>query len=210
MNEDRNDQIDSSNAIQPEKTPLIVGPGIVIKGNIVSEYDDPDLRMLIIGRVEGDITTKGVVQIAKGAVVAANAQIEAGVIIVAGSITGEKVTIRANLLVLQATGNVAVDNVCLPSGGLEQQRGGILNARLNMFSAPLDQHVDEHIGQKSGQSVAIPFSRPKSLISSDVHHSVLTEVLGGQSPESAFKAAVQDAEHLGDMEDTAVSSVAAG
>ncbi|MES2027102.1 MAG: polymer-forming cytoskeletal protein [Pseudomonadota bacterium] len=131
----RDDQLDSSVSIKPEKTPFVVGPGIVIKGNVVSELDDPDVRMLVLGRIEGDISTKGIVQIAKGAVVAGNSLIQAGSIIVSGSICGDEVTVRAQLLVLQSTGRVTVGSVRLPPGGLEQQRGSVLEARLHMSEA---------------------------------------------------------------------------
>ena len=129
---DRDNTIDSTASIQPEMTPFLLGPGVVIKGDVICEHEDPQMRMMIVGRLEGDIKTKGIVQIAKGAVVAAKSMIDAGVVIVSGSIIGENVTVRAGVLVLQSTGNIEVKEVCLPPGGFEQQRGGILNARLVM------------------------------------------------------------------------------
>ena len=146
----------SSSTIQPEKTPLMIGPGVIIRGHILTESDDSDLRMMILGRVEGNITTKGIVQIAKGAVVCADAVIEAGEIVVSGELIGENVTIRTNLLVLQSTGNVNVACICLPPGGLEQQRGGILNARLEM-SLPARSELPAITSTIKPNSAATPF-----------------------------------------------------
>lgn len=153
----RNDQIDTSASIKPENTTLVVGPGIVIKGNILSELEDPDVRMLILGRIEGDITTKGIVQIAKGGEVAGNSLIDAGTVIVSGSITGDAVTVRAKLLVLQSTGRVAVGHVRLPPGGLEQQRGSVLEARLSM-SADVFAPVQEFSQPAVSHDLASTFS----------------------------------------------------
>lgn len=136
MTENRDDQINSSSTIQPEKTPLLIGVGMVIRGEIIDETNNPETRMLILGRVEGNIFTKGVVQISKGAVVQAGSVIEAGEIVVSGRLVGENVTVRANVLVLQSTGFVEVQAVILPPGGLEQSRGGVLIARLDMSGVP--------------------------------------------------------------------------
>ena len=116
----------------PESTRLYVGPGITIKGDIHFQTEQPDQRLVICGDVEGNISTNGVLQIAEGAIVRGNTTIDCAEIVVAGTLTGESVTIKARLLFLLATGNIAVDKLCLPPGGLEQSRGGVLNARLDM------------------------------------------------------------------------------
>lgn len=132
MTDNRDGKLNSSASIQPEKTPLMIGLGMLIRGEIIDESGDTNSRMLILGRVEGNISTKGVVQISKGAELHAGSIIEAGEIVVSGRVTGKDVTLRADVLVLQSTGHVEVDNVVLPPGGLEQMRGGVLIARLDM------------------------------------------------------------------------------
>lgn len=132
MNDSRENMISNSTTIQSEKTPLLIGLGVLIRGEVIDETGDPESRMIILGRVQGNITTKGIVQIAKGAVVEADSTIDAGEIVVSGSLIGKGVTVRTDLLVLQSTGSVDVESVLLPPGGLEQMRGGVLNARLDM------------------------------------------------------------------------------
>lgn len=113
--------------------PLFVGSGIVIEGTIRHEGVNADERLVILGKVVGNIFSKGILHVERGATVHALSSIDCEQIVLAGSITGDAgVTVRAKLLVLQATGNLAVDTVCLPPGGLEQRRGGVLNARLDM------------------------------------------------------------------------------
>lgn len=119
-------------AILPESTPLFIGAGVVIEGTIRYDGVDINSRIKVVGEVRGDIYTSGILEIAPGAQVNANSKIVCREIIVAGKIAGEGVTVRANTLILLETGNVAVEMVCLPLGGLEQNRGGILNARLDM------------------------------------------------------------------------------
>jgi cytoskeletal protein CcmA (bactofilin family) len=137
MNHDsnHNDLIESTTAINPGKTPLIIGPGIVLKGNIVNEDGDPESQMMIMGRVEGDITTKGVIQIAKGGEIAGNSMITAGAIVIAGQITGSNVSIRTNLLVMHSTSVVDVAMVFVPPGCLEMKRGSLLVGQLSRASA---------------------------------------------------------------------------
>lgn len=122
----------NSASIRPEKTPLLIGQGIIIRGEITDDTQDPESRIVILGVVEGNISTKGIIQIAKGAVVKAGSVIEAGEIVVSGRLVGETVTVRTNVLVVQSTGHVEVDCVQMPPGGLELSRGGVLIALLDM------------------------------------------------------------------------------
>jgi cytoskeletal protein CcmA (bactofilin family) len=124
--------LDDSNSVLPEKTPLFVGLGIVIEGVIRYDGADKSQRLVILGEVNGDIITTGILQIAKGATVRAASKIECAEIIVAGNLIGEGVSVRAGLIVLQPTSVVKVDTLCLPPGGLEQSRGSMLNAKLDM------------------------------------------------------------------------------
>lgn len=125
-------KLDRLDSIIPEKTPLYVGPDVVINGDINFQTSDPDQRLMIRGEVKGNIYTNGILQVSEGAVINAAKRIECAEIVVAGTIKGEGVTIKANLLMLLPSGNIAVETLCLPPGGLEQSRGGILNARLDM------------------------------------------------------------------------------
>ncbi|WP_371436174.1 polymer-forming cytoskeletal protein [Polaromonas sp.] len=127
-------KLDRLDSIIPEKTPLYVGPDVVINGDINFQTSDPDQRLMIRGEVKGNIYTNGILQVSEGAVINAAKRIECAEIVVAGTIKGEGVTIKANLLMLLPSGNIAVETLCLPPGGLEQSRGGILNARLDMNS----------------------------------------------------------------------------
>lgn len=131
----REEQIAAAGNIAPEKTPLMIGPDILIKGDVFYEGKDAQSRLLVMGKVHGNIHTSGVLQIAQGAEVVPGSILDCGEIVVAGKICGEGVTIKTNLLILEATGNIAVDTLCLPPGGLEQARGGVLNARLDMSDA---------------------------------------------------------------------------
>lgn len=124
--------IERLDSIIPEKTPLYIGQGVVFEGDVRFMSEDPDQRLLVVGEIKGNIFTNAVLQIAEGAVISAVESIEANEIVVSGTIKGDGVKVKANLMLLQPTGNIAVDTICLPPGGLEQSRGGILNARLDM------------------------------------------------------------------------------
>ena len=137
----RTEKIDTSSEIHPDKTSLVIAPGIVIKGDIVSEIEDADARLLILGRVEGNIFTKGVVQVGKGGVIEAGSIITADTLIVSGNVLGANVTVNAQILVIQSTGRVQVGNVRVPPGGLELQRGASLDARMTMSEEPANQTV---------------------------------------------------------------------
>lgn len=124
----------ANTVVDASNTPLFVGKGMKISGRIESITGDPTQRLVIQGEVHGDILTDGILDIAEHAVVHATSKIDCGEIIVSGRLTGdkEKVTVRANVLTLAPTGDVSVETLQLPPGGLEQSRGGVLNARLDM------------------------------------------------------------------------------
>lgn len=121
-----------SDEILPEKTPLLVGLGVVIEGTIRYETKDPEDRLVILGQVLGDIFTNGILQIAQGATVRPVSKIECAEIIISGTLEGDNVVVSTNLLQLQPTAKVRVDTLRLPPGGLEQSRGSMLNAKLDM------------------------------------------------------------------------------
>lgn len=127
-----NDKKDYADMILREYTPCYIGPGIVIEGNIKYKAAFSDERIVILGEVRGDIETNGIVQVVEGATLTAKDSIVCDQLIVAGVVNGESVKIKANTLLTQATGNIKVDLVCLPPGGQETQKGGRINARLEM------------------------------------------------------------------------------
>lgn len=126
---------DISTTMQRASTPLFIGADIVIQGTVIYNGKDPKAVLMLVGKIEGNIKTNGILQIVEGAVVQAESSIECSEIIVAGKIVGKGVIIKTQSLKLEATGDVEADLVCLPPGGLEQFRGGILNARLDMSPA---------------------------------------------------------------------------
>lgn len=135
MPDTRNDHIDTLDQVLPEKTPLFIGLGVVIDGTITYKAEDPTQRLVVLGEVRGDIYTNAILQVAQGATVHANSVISAREVVVAGKIVGKGVTIKSGLLILQPTGDVHVESIALPLGGLEHTRGGVLNGRLDMSIA---------------------------------------------------------------------------
>lgn len=110
---------------------------------------NPASRIMVLGEVHGDIYTDGILEIGQGGVLFAEAIIECLEMVVGGQVVGDHVTIHAELFRMQSTGRVSVDSLRLPPGGLEQARGSVLNARLDMSletrhavkSAPLHMAV---------------------------------------------------------------------
>ena len=172
------EKIDTSTSVHPDKTSLVIAPGIVIKGCIVSEIEDADSRLLILGRVEGDIFTRGIVQVCKGGVVSGSSVIEADTLVVSGSVIGENVTVKTRLLVIQSTGDVTVNTVRVPPGGLELQRGGRLDARMTM-SDPAPDLVQQTFGGQTNNSqvFAQAFNRSEPLNQSSLYPSAPPHVV---------------------------------
>ena len=127
-----NSRAEQADALQPENSRLYIGPGIIVRGDIEFPQSKPDERLVICGEVQGNISTPGILQVVEGATIKGDSKIECAEIVVAGTISGENVTIKANLLLLLSTGSIAVNTLKLPPDGLEQSRGGVLNARLDM------------------------------------------------------------------------------
>lgn len=169
------------------KAPLFVGPGIVIEGTIRHEVAEAGERLVIYGKVVGNIISKGILQVEQGATVHALTSIDCEQIILAGTITGETgVTVRSKLLVLQSTGNLAVDTVSLPPGGLEQCRGGILNARLDMSP--------ENGNTVPAEKSAAVSAHPAATVAPKVSLSLMTsrDVVKPSAMTSAFSNGLQE------------------
>lgn len=180
---DKTDQLD---AVLPEKTRLYIGPGISIKGDIRFIAEEVDQRLVICGEFEGNISTNGTVQITEGAVVRGEATIDCGEIVVGGTVSGANVTMKAQLLYLLSTGNISVEKLCLPPGGLEQSRGGVLNTRLDMsedYSLTAETNKVKHSlahdkldrTTAAGASASIPAVRSVQNQKSDKQQQVSSE-----------------------------------
>lgn len=111
-------------------TSLYVGPGVRIEGRVTQ--DSRDETIFIAGVLAGDIVTQGrVVVEAEGKIEAAN-QIKCFELDVYGSISGSDVLLEAGILRLRQSANVAISEISLPPGGLEQSRGSVLCAKMRM------------------------------------------------------------------------------
>jgi len=143
--------VDHRNEINPQETPLYVGPSVTFEGTI--RHDGPqNEKALIIGNFHGDITWNGVLQVIAGAKVVVKNRLQAREMVVAGEITGESddVVIESGLLRLGESAVVDVATLSLPPGGLEQSRGSVVNAQLRMakdhvFAAPAVHNAGAHM-----------------------------------------------------------------
>lgn len=126
------------NQVLPEKTPMYIGPGVVFEGTIRHEGPQ-DERAVIVGEFHGDIEWNGVLQVISGAKVVVQNKLQARQMVVAGEVTGkdESVTVETGLLRMSSTAVVDVGTLNLPTGGLEQDRGSVVNARLKMSAEHL-------------------------------------------------------------------------
>ena len=114
----------------------LIGVGVVLRGGVTAITGNPASRIMVLGEVHGDIYTDGILEIGQGGVLFAEAIIECLEMVVGGQVVGDHVTIHAELFRMQSTGRVSVDSLRLPPGGLEQMRGSVLNARLDMSLEP--------------------------------------------------------------------------
>lgn len=123
--------VDEKSVLNPEKTPLFIGQGVVIHGAIEHMGDTSDTAV-ILGELKGDINWNGVVQVTKGGTITAAKKILCRELVVAGDIQGDGVVIEAGILRMEPTAVVKVEEVQLPPGGLEQSRGSFFTGRLTM------------------------------------------------------------------------------
>lgn len=147
----------------PAKTPLYIGPGVVIQGSI--HHDGPtDERAVIAGELKGDVHWNGVVQVTQGGLISADGKISCRELVVAGSVRGDGVTIEAGVLRLEPSANVQVEEAFLPSGGLEQSRGSFFNGRLRM-GADHPFASDEMLEAATRPDTPAPKAAPASSLS---------------------------------------------
>lgn len=124
---------DEKSVLNPEKTPLFIGKGVVIRGAIEHTGEKADTAV-ILGELKGDITWDGVVQVTQGGRISAAQKISCRELVVAGDIHGDGVVIEAGVLRMEPTAVVQVEEVKLPPGGLEQSRGSFFTGRMTMSS----------------------------------------------------------------------------
>ncbi len=122
---------DEKSVLNPEKTPLFIGQGVVVHGTIEHKGEKGDTAV-ILGELKGDIHWDGVVQVTQGGTISAAKKISCRELVVAGDIHGEGVVIEAGILRMEPTAVVQVEDVQLPPGGLEQSRGSFFTGRLTM------------------------------------------------------------------------------
>lgn len=166
---------------------VLIGPGAVLTGSVVYMTGEPGRRIVIQGQMSGgDIRTDGIVEIGPDAVVQASAAIECNEIHVSGTLKGEGVTVKASLLVLKSQGRIDVQTLCLPPGGLEQLRGSILNAQLQMTSPAANMPAVAPPGKVTPASfVAAPVPAAPSL---PVPAAIATPPVRSPFTESAFSS----------------------
>lgn len=149
--------VDDKSTLNPEKTPLFIGADVVVSGSIAYSGNTSD-RAVILGELKGDLNWNGIVQVAQGGTISVGKKIACRELVVAGVIRGEGVVVETGLLRLEPTANVQVDEVFLPSGGLEQSRGSIFNGRLVM--TPDHPYADVLNTPAPAQSTPAPTAAP--------------------------------------------------
>ena len=166
---------DDKSTLNPEKTPLFIGKGVIINGAINHEGSQDD-RAVILGELRGDITWDGLVQVTQGGSISKAARITCRELVVAGDIHGDGVVIEAGILRLEPTASVQVDEVLLPPGGLEQSRGSFFTGRLtmsgehkyaDMASAPVRAPVASNVSAGLPSAASFTESFQKASIPAD-------------------------------------------
>lgn len=135
---------DHKSEIDPTKTPLFIGAGVEFAGTI--RHAGPhEERAVILGSLTGEIHWNGILQVPAGGKVIVQGALRCREMMIGGEIVGEgnDVLIETGLLRLGNSAKIDVATVCVPTGGLEQARGSVINAKLRMTSdhpfAPVDE-----------------------------------------------------------------------
>lgn len=144
---------DTHSPIDPATTPLFIGAGIEFEGKVRHRGPTSDTA-LILGTLKGDLDWNGTLHVPLGGKLVIEQSMRVREMVVAGEITGanDSVTVEAGLLRLAGTGVVDVASVRLPTGGLEQARGSVLNAQLRMSK----EHPFAGASNEIPDAVAIP------------------------------------------------------
>lgn len=126
---------DTKSQIDPTLTPLFIGAGVEFVGTI-SHTGPTQERAVVLGDFVGDINWNGILQVPQGGKVTVKGALRCREMMIGGEIVGEgdDVLIETGLLRLGDSARIAVSTVSVPTGGLEQARGSIINATLRMTS----------------------------------------------------------------------------
>lgn len=130
--------IDPKN-LEPELTPLYIGPGVSITGHIQLS-GSPDQRVVVLGEFKGSLNWPGIVQVPPGGCLNVD-QLNCRELVLGGSIKGQKPVSKvvADSILMGREANIDVDEVHVPPGGLEQTRGAVINGRLCMYPTTVEQ-----------------------------------------------------------------------
>jgi cytoskeletal protein CcmA (bactofilin family) len=120
-------------ATEAEKTPLFIGAGVQFTGSI-RHAGPQDERAVVLGEFTGDVEWNGVLHVPRGGKLVVEKSLRCREMLVCGEIVGanEDAVIATGLLRLGKTATIEVGVVSVPPGGLEQQRGSVVNAKLRM------------------------------------------------------------------------------
>lgn len=139
---------DNKSSIEPELTPLYIGSGVEFTGTI--RHNGPtNEKAMVLGTVHGDIEWNGILQVPQGGKVIVQKSMRCREMMVNGEITGanEEVVIETGLLRLGERAVIEVATVSVPTGGLEQARGSVINAKLRMTAehpfAPAPSSIEQ-------------------------------------------------------------------
>lgn len=115
------------------KTPVFIGPGVQFAGTI-RHAGAQDERAVILGEFTGDIEWNGVLHVPAGGKLVVEKALRCREMQVSGAIVGtsEDALIETGLLRLGQSASIEIGAVSVPPGGLEQQRGSVVNAKLRM------------------------------------------------------------------------------
>lgn len=146
----------TTDQIDPAKSPLYIGAGIEIEGTI-KHVGAQDERAVVLGTFKGNIECNGVLQVIEGAKVIITESCKAREMVVAGEIVGATpdVVIQTGLIKLGQSAVVDVGTLEVPPGGLEQDRGSVVNARLRMTGDHPYGHPAQP-AQRAGLTVISP------------------------------------------------------
>lgn len=123
--------------LDPAKTPIYVGKGVTINGDITLDASqDEGLRVFIAGNFNGNIyAPNGIVQIGRGALVNPSKEIVCRHFVCAGKVRNTDAVLRAKKVSLEDGGSIALNEVHVEQGQVAQSLGSVINARIVMPEA---------------------------------------------------------------------------
>jgi hypothetical protein len=125
--------------LEPELTPLYIGPGVAITGRIEMS-GSPDQRVVVLGEFKGSLNWPGIVQGPPGGCLNVDL-LNCRELVLGGNIKGMKPVSKvvAESILMGREANIDVDEVHVPPGGLEQTRGAVINGRLCMYPSSTEK-----------------------------------------------------------------------